>query len=182
MNTDTDAVTRLTAELASMTRMFHAACADLGAINEALGLDPDDGGAEPIIDAIAELKAKLADRSADDAIDAEDLEKLPALAKTKLGKRLYCMAYARGRACERRKASEEVRAEPRSTAIETPTRHEMRLMLPEGGHANLFWPDELTADSALMLSEMFNTMMQAFARAAAAKIDVAPAASAGDQS
>jgi hypothetical protein len=45
-------------ELASMTRMFNAACADLGAINEALGLDPDDGGAEPILDAIAELKAE----------------------------------------------------------------------------------------------------------------------------
>jgi hypothetical protein len=45
-------------ELASMTRMFHAACADLGAINEALGLDPDDGGAAPILDAIAELKSE----------------------------------------------------------------------------------------------------------------------------
>ncbi|WP_070106461.1 hypothetical protein [Burkholderia plantarii] len=44
------------AELASMTRMFHAACADLGLINEALGLDPDDGGAEPILDAIHKLK------------------------------------------------------------------------------------------------------------------------------
>jgi hypothetical protein len=42
--------------LASMTRMFHAACADLGAINEALGLDPDDGGAEPILEAIVELR------------------------------------------------------------------------------------------------------------------------------
>lgn len=54
-DTTKDAV-QLAAELASMTRMFHAACADLGAINEALGLDPDDGGAEPIIDAINELK------------------------------------------------------------------------------------------------------------------------------
>lgn len=45
-------------ELESMKRMFHAACADLGLINEALGLDPDDGGAEPILDAIEELKAK----------------------------------------------------------------------------------------------------------------------------
>ncbi|WP_186252233.1 hypothetical protein [Burkholderia gladioli] len=44
------------AELASMTRMFHAACTDLGLINEALGLDPDDGGAEPILDAIQKLK------------------------------------------------------------------------------------------------------------------------------
>ncbi|WP_342705199.1 hypothetical protein OHZ10_29415 [Burkholderia arboris] len=46
------------AELASMTRMFHAACHDLGLINEALGLDPDDGGAAPIIDAINELKVR----------------------------------------------------------------------------------------------------------------------------
>lgn len=45
------------ADAAAMERMFHAACADLGLINEALGLDPDDGGAEPILDAIAELKA-----------------------------------------------------------------------------------------------------------------------------
>jgi hypothetical protein len=50
--------TQPNAELESMTRMFHAACADLGQINEALGLDPDDGGAEPILDAIEELKAK----------------------------------------------------------------------------------------------------------------------------
>jgi len=43
-------------KLSSMTRMFNAACADLGLISEALGLDPDDGGAEPIISAIEELK------------------------------------------------------------------------------------------------------------------------------
>ncbi|AOJ07623.1 hypothetical protein [Burkholderia mayonis] len=45
-------------ELASMMRMFLAACTDLGLINEALGLDPDDGGAEPILEAIAELKGR----------------------------------------------------------------------------------------------------------------------------
>ncbi|WP_244136742.1 hypothetical protein [Burkholderia vietnamiensis] len=48
------------AELASVTRMFHAACADLGLINEALGLDPEDGGAAPILEAIEELKARAA--------------------------------------------------------------------------------------------------------------------------
>ena len=37
-------------------RMFVAACEDLAAINENLGLDPDDGGAEPIIAAIEELR------------------------------------------------------------------------------------------------------------------------------
>jgi hypothetical protein len=54
--------------LASMTRMFHAACADLGAINEALGLDPDDGGAEPILEAIAELRAAIAAGGAQEPI------------------------------------------------------------------------------------------------------------------
>lgn len=43
-------------EIESLRRMLGAACAALGAINEALGLDPDDGGAEPIIGAIAELR------------------------------------------------------------------------------------------------------------------------------
>ena len=41
-------------------RMFMAACEDLGAISEELGLDPHDGGAEPIIEAIAALKQSLA--------------------------------------------------------------------------------------------------------------------------
>ena len=41
-------------------RMFMAACGDLGLISEELGLDPDDGGADPIIEAIQELKAQLA--------------------------------------------------------------------------------------------------------------------------
>jgi hypothetical protein len=40
-------------------RMFNAACVDLGLVNEALDLDPDDGGAEPILEAIAELKSKI---------------------------------------------------------------------------------------------------------------------------
>lgn len=53
-------------DLASTTRMFHAACAGLGAINEALGLDPNDGGAEPILDAIGELK-----RERDEWVDAQ---------------------------------------------------------------------------------------------------------------
>jgi hypothetical protein len=44
--------------LESMTRMFHEACAGLGAINEALGLNPDDGGAEPILMAIEALKLR----------------------------------------------------------------------------------------------------------------------------
>jgi integrase len=40
-------------------RMFEAACVDLGRINACLGLDPDDGGAEPIIEAIKELRASV---------------------------------------------------------------------------------------------------------------------------
>jgi hypothetical protein len=59
-------------ELASMTRMFHAACADLGLINETLGLDPDDGGAAPIIEAIAELKSQIAAPAEKVTADAVD--------------------------------------------------------------------------------------------------------------
>ena len=46
-------------ELDRANRLFAAACSDLGLINEHLGLDPDDGGAYPIIDAIDEIKATL---------------------------------------------------------------------------------------------------------------------------
>ena len=48
-------------ELAQYKRMFNAACVELGRINEALGLDPDDGGAEPILSAIAEMKQPQAE-------------------------------------------------------------------------------------------------------------------------
>lgn len=41
-------------------RMFNAACEALGSINEALKLDPDDGGAEPILEAIQELQGQNA--------------------------------------------------------------------------------------------------------------------------
>ena len=39
-------------------RMFQAACEVLGAIAEHLGIDPDDGGAEPILAAIEELESR----------------------------------------------------------------------------------------------------------------------------
>ena len=45
-------------ELAQYKQMLQAACADLGAINHALGLDPNDGGAESILFAIEELKGQ----------------------------------------------------------------------------------------------------------------------------
>ena len=44
-------------ELAQYKRMFESACSALGAIGDALGCDPEEGGAEPILAAIAELKA-----------------------------------------------------------------------------------------------------------------------------
>lgn len=44
-------------ELTQYKRMFEAACYALGVIGEALGVDEDEGGAEPILAAIAELKA-----------------------------------------------------------------------------------------------------------------------------
>lgn len=44
-------------ELAQYKRMFEAACSALGSIGDALGIDPEEGGAEPILVAISELKA-----------------------------------------------------------------------------------------------------------------------------
>ena len=61
-------------ELAQYKRMFAAACADLGEINEALGLDPDDGGAEPILSAIAELKAQPKEPQQEPVATLDDLE------------------------------------------------------------------------------------------------------------
>ena len=43
--------------------LFIAAIRDLAAINEALGCDPDDGGAVPVIEAIDELKERIADQA-----------------------------------------------------------------------------------------------------------------------
>ncbi|MFP3637810.1 hypothetical protein [Paraburkholderia sp. SIMBA_054] len=51
-------------ELASMKRMLGDACADIASINAALGLDPEDTGAEPIIEAINALKARAGEASA----------------------------------------------------------------------------------------------------------------------
>lgn len=53
MNTAIDNTT-----LDQYRRMFHAACSALGEISDDLGVDPEDGGAEPILEAIAELRAK----------------------------------------------------------------------------------------------------------------------------
>lgn len=43
-------------ELAQYKRMFEAACSALGEVGAALGCDHDEGGAEPLLAAIAELK------------------------------------------------------------------------------------------------------------------------------
>ena len=55
---DPTLVLALLAERDSLGRMLGAACVDLGSINEALDLDPNDGGAEPILDALGNLKAE----------------------------------------------------------------------------------------------------------------------------
>ena len=52
------AVLDLIKEMKSYRRMFEAACEDLGEINEKLNLDPDDGGAMPILAAIEEMQAE----------------------------------------------------------------------------------------------------------------------------
>ena len=51
------AVLALLDKLDGTESMFLAACADLGAINKLLGLDPDDGGAEPILYEVKRLLA-----------------------------------------------------------------------------------------------------------------------------
>lgn len=50
------AIARLEMPAATYETLFIAACSDLGLIAEVLGIDPDDGGAVPIMDAIEELK------------------------------------------------------------------------------------------------------------------------------
>lgn len=58
------ATTEKSSEVASESEyknLFHAAIRDLAAINGRLNLDPDDGGAAPIIDAIDEMERDLQD-------------------------------------------------------------------------------------------------------------------------
>jgi len=43
-------------ELAKYKRMFTAACVALGDVSDELGCNPNDGGSEPIIEAIKELR------------------------------------------------------------------------------------------------------------------------------
>lgn len=69
-------------------RMFEAACVDLAMINECLGLDPEYGGAAPIIHAIKELKHVM-----QRAIDAWDTT---ALQKNADGRLWQCMEDIRG--------------------------------------------------------------------------------------
>ena len=56
-----EAFDKLLTELEAQKRMFMAACEDLGAITDELGLDPDEGGADPIICAIEDLKSERDD-------------------------------------------------------------------------------------------------------------------------
>lgn len=57
----TDKIETLESDLQLQTKVFIAACEDLALIAEKLGIDPEDGGASPIIGSITELKAQLAD-------------------------------------------------------------------------------------------------------------------------
>ena len=56
MTTPNESLLKQAYEPSYFERLFNAACVDLGLINEALGLDPNDGGAGPILDAIQDLK------------------------------------------------------------------------------------------------------------------------------
>ena len=69
----TDHTPPLDAQQQAFKRMFEAACVDLALISESLGLDPDDGGAEPILAAIAELKAVIAQSVPVAAAEAADM-------------------------------------------------------------------------------------------------------------
>lgn len=53
------AIARLEQPEASHETLFMAACSDLGLISQTLGIDPDNGGAVPIMDAIAEMQSRL---------------------------------------------------------------------------------------------------------------------------
>jgi len=55
MNAKKLTVTLQDTECDRYKRMFEAACVALGEISDALGCDPNEGGSEPILDAIAKL-------------------------------------------------------------------------------------------------------------------------------
>ena len=57
--TNPAAILSLIAEVERQECLFIAACVDLGRVNETRGLDPDDGGADPISDAITEPRAEV---------------------------------------------------------------------------------------------------------------------------
>ena len=58
-------------ELAQYKRMFEAACSALGAVSDALGCDPEEGGAEPLLIAIEELKSHPPQRTWQGLTDEE---------------------------------------------------------------------------------------------------------------
>ena len=59
-NRDAIVLTTISNADLSFERMFNAACVDLSLINQALDLNPDDGGAQPILNAIAALQQAIA--------------------------------------------------------------------------------------------------------------------------
>ena len=104
-----EVVAQKDAEIARLNRMFVAACADLDLINERLGLDPNDGGAEPIIDAINEISeelktvraelelSRLAHKSEDPALYVLQRPAKPLARFTKLiSAETRAMAFAKG--------------------------------------------------------------------------------------
>lgn len=61
-----DLALELRDEKASTQRMFTAACVDLGTVAESLGLDPNAGGAAPILAAIDALRKDADTKQADE--------------------------------------------------------------------------------------------------------------------
>lgn len=84
-------IAELEKECGSNLRMFQAAILDLASISESLDCDPDDGGPAPIIEAIDELKARIAELEAKlpeiarniEAGKAENAAQSAALAKAR---------------------------------------------------------------------------------------------------
>ena len=71
------------AELARYKRMFESACVALGEVSDALGVDPNEGGSDPILAAIAELKVAQPSQAPSDlrGIDAGPLSEWVDLVK-----------------------------------------------------------------------------------------------------
>lgn len=119
-------------------RMFNAACVALGAINERLDLDPNDGGSEPIIDAVEDLKEQIEQTLAADAW-LEDLHRL-------------LMKYGTSRACQNEITAHACkRVQPASGEDLTPV---LRGVIGLAKDAYAFWDEDRDMKVGKILSAL----------------------------